>query len=116
MSSGPFELTFYETDAGTITNILVQPETLTLTFGAVANDPATGPGDPNFPSAVTSRSRKARGCNARRIRAVYTSAASAGLAGLPVTLPWLQAVSEGTAGTYNGEPVQLRTKLDEEIN
>lgn len=121
MSNGPFTLTFYETDLANIATIRVQPETLTLTIGTTANAPVSGPSTAGFPSAQTSQSRRALGVNARRVRCVYEAGASAGLPGLSITLPWLDpatfaTISEGESGTYNGEPIQLRTKSGEEIN
>ena len=121
MSNGPFTLTFYETDEANIATIRVQPETLTLTIGTTPNAAVSGPATAGFPSAQTSQSRRALGVNARRVRCVYEAGATAGLPGLSITLPWLDpatfaTISAGETGTYNGEPVQLRTKLDEVIN
>ena len=120
MSNGPFTLTFYGTDLGNTCPILVQPETLGLTIDGVANDPVAGPASAGFPSAQTSQSRRAIGINARRIRCVYAAGATAGLEGLSITLPWLNpatfaALSPGATGTYQTEPVQLRSTLGEEI-
>lgn len=120
MSSGPFEFTFYGTDNGDIATIRVQPETLALTIGTTANAAVSGPSTPGFPSAQTSQSRNAIGVNARRVRCVYTSAASAGLPGLSITLPWLDpatfaTIAEGETGTYQAEPIQLRRKTNERI-
>lgn len=121
MSSGPFVLTFYGTDDGNTATIRVQPETLDLTIGTTPNAAVSGPSTVGFPSAQTSQSRRALGVNARRVRVVYGAGASAGLPGLSATLPWLDpatyaTISEGATGTYNTEPIQLRTKLDEVIN
>lgn len=121
MSSGPFTLTFYETDLSNIATIRVQPETLGLTIGTTANDPVSGPSTAGFPSAQTSQSRRALGVNARRVRCVYQAGATTGTPGLSITLPWLNpatfaTISEGETGTYNGDPIQLRTKTGEEIN
>ena len=120
MSNGPFLLTFYETDLGNVVTIRVQPETVALQIGTTANAPVSGPATAGFPSAQTSQSRRAIGINARRIRCVYTAAASGDLPGLSIVLPWLNpatyaTISEGEAGTYNGEPVQFRRRLGEEI-
>ena len=121
MSSGPFLLTFYETDLGNVCTIKVQPETIALQIGATANDPVTGPATAGFPSAQTGQSRRAIGINARRIRCVYEAGASGDLPGLSIVLPWLNpatyaTIAEGTSGTYNGEPVQFRRRLGEAIN
>ena len=120
MSSGPFTLTFYGTDEGNTATIRVQPETLALTIGTTPNAAVSGPSTAGFPSAQTSQSRRALGVNARRVRCVYEAGASVGLPGLSITLPWLDpatyaTISEGESGTYNTEPIQLRTKLDEVI-
>ena len=120
MSNGPFTLTFYGTDAAPVATIRVQPETLALTIGTTPNAAVTGPSTPGLPSAQSSQSRNAIGINARRVRCVYEAGASAGLPGLSITLPWLDpatfaTISEGSSGTYNGEPVQLRRKLNERI-
>lgn len=121
MSNGPFLLTFYETALGNVCTIRVQPETVALQIGTTANAPVSGPSTAGFPSAQTSQSRRAIGINARRVRCVYEAGASGDLPGLSITLPWLNpatfdTISEGESGTYNGEPVQLRSKLGEEIN
>ena len=120
MSNGPFQIAFYETDAGNTVPIRVQPETLGLTIDGVANDPVAGPVSAGFPSAQTSQSRRALGINARRVRCVYDTGASAGLPGLSITLPWLNpatfaALGVGATGTYEAEPIQLRSTLGEEI-
>ena len=120
MSNGPFTLTFYGTDEGNTATIRVQPETLALTIGTTPNAAVSGPATAGFPSAQTSQSRRALGVNARRVRCGYEAGADPGLPGLAITLPWLDpatygTISEGETGTYNGQPVQLRSKLDEVI-
>ena len=121
MSNGPFTFTNYETNQGNIVGIRVQPETLTLTLNAVANEAPTGTPADGFPSAQTSQSRRAIGINARRVTCVYTAAATGDLPGLRITLPWLQlatfnALPRNATGTYGTEPVRLANTLGEEIN
>jgi len=49
MSAGAFVLTNYETDAGTIVPIKLQPETLQATFGGGANTAPSGTPAAGYP-------------------------------------------------------------------
>lgn len=53
MSSGPFTLTFYETNEGDIARVRVQPETL-----STDNPPATGPADFGVRATVSGSRRQ----------------------------------------------------------
>lgn len=119
MSAGPFERSFYELENGEIAKIRVQPETIALTIGGVANAAATGPA--SVPgSAVVSRGRRAKGINARLVRISFPTPPSGYKANSPIALPWL---AEGTfadlevddTGTYLGQACVLVGKTGESI-
>lgn len=91
MSQGAFTSSRYSSDTlGTLHPIRVQPETLTITLGGVANAPAAGTAVK--PSAQVSQSKRAIGINARTI--TFKFAAGSEPDGYkpdsPITVPWLQ--------------------------
>lgn len=107
MSSGAFSFSKYQDtkDSANIRRIRIQPETLTLTVDAVANDAPAG--DVNsYPRANVSQSRRAIGVNARTVSFKFTGTPPTGYkAGSILTLPWLTAstfgdVEGGMVGTY----------------
>lgn len=109
MSSGIFINSFYSSNkTGDIHPIRVQPETLTLSVGGVANAAAPGPADSPI-SAQVSQSKRSKGLNARTVTFKFTPAAPTGyLVNSPMTLPWLAGVGDfdtfksGDAITYLG--------------
>lgn len=107
MSAGDFTDAFYQTDAGKITTIRIQPETLTLTLNAVANASAAGPPEAGLPSAKVSGGRREFGINARLIRVRFTGTLPPGYSGGKsiLTLPVMSQTvfagySKGQTGTY----------------
>lgn len=120
MSSGPFQRSRYETDAGDVARIRVQPETLALSINAQTNAPPAGAID--IPgSANVNAGRRSNGINARLVRVTWTGAAPAGYkADGVISLPWLvadtfAALIPGQTGTYLGQPVELVGKTGESI-
>lgn len=121
MSSGAFTSTFYETNAGNICAIRVQPETLTLTLGGTANAAPSGPADQEA-SAISQGSRRGIGVNARRVRLRWTGTVPDGYDGDGiVTVPILQptlynSLTRGTTGTYLGGAVEVAGRTPEYVN
>jgi len=107
MSQGAFIISSYSSTAlGTVHPIRVQPETLGLQIGAVAN--AAAAGTRVLPSAQVSQGKRKKGLNARTV--TFKFAPGAAPAGYkpesPISLPWLQGnaafngVFAGQTGTY----------------
>lgn len=120
MSSGIFEKTFYETNAGEVVGIRVQPETLLLTLDGNTNDAPAGPITQQG-SAKVSAGRRSIGINARLVRVKFVGAPPTGYkADSPIALPWLQedtweTLSEFSTGTYLATPVEVVGKTAEKI-
>ena len=106
MSNGPFEDSKYAADDGTVYGIIVQPETLSLTMGGVANTPQTGDRTGSV-LARSSGSRRGYGMFARVGRFRIVTPGSSGLAvGRVITLPLLNGdiydeFEKPNTGTYN---------------
>jgi len=107
MSEGRFEIVNYGSNKlSTVHPIRIQPETLTLTIGAVSNSAPVG--SAVLPSAQVSQGKRKKGLNARSV--TFKFAPGAAPAGYkpesPISLPWLQnnaAFNEtfaGQEGTY----------------
>ena len=89
MSTGNFLVANYESDTGTVHNILIQPETATLQVGAISNTIPAGPVDDSAP-AIVSGGRNRKGLNARLIRFVVTVKNESPFdVGRILVLPWL---------------------------
>jgi len=73
MSAGAFVLTSYETDAGTLVPIKLQPETLQATFGGGLNAAPTGAPAAGYPSATVSGSKRSIGIHPRTVTVRITS-------------------------------------------
>jgi hypothetical protein len=73
MSAGAFTLTRYQTDAGDIVPIKLQPETLQATFGGVINNAPTGAPSAGFPSADVSGGRRSIGIHPRIVTVRITA-------------------------------------------
>lgn len=127
MSSGSFVRgAIYQDDFGNLYPIRVQPETLTLTIGGVANTAAAGPLPPNLPTVSVSRGRQANGVNARLVRIEFTTItppgyANSGTIALPVlTQTAFAAYSKDQVGMYslNGVDYDVRSagRTTEKIN
>lgn len=110
MSSGPFEIKSYAASYSATANhpILVQPETLELSFGVNSNGDAIGAIN-NPISAVISRGKRAKGLRPRTVTFRWDEgeAPEGYEERATVTLPWLQrtgfdSIVRGTVGTYLG--------------
>ena len=105
MSSGTFLRSRYAADSGSIHPIRVQPETLELTLGGVANNPPAGAISTGVPSAKVSGSSRSLGLSARIVRIQLTEALDEYKEDAIITLPWLNgatfgAISPNQIGTY----------------
>jgi len=108
MSAGPFVIRGYETDKGTdLMPIRVQPETLLLTIGGVANAAPVGTISDAYGSARVGGGKFQNGLKARYVRIKLTEALAGYKADAPITLPVLDKTvwagySKGDVGTYLG--------------
>lgn len=118
MSSGPFNLAKYQSDAGRTYNIRIQPET--QAFSAQAGVIAAAVSEE--PSAIAKGSRRGFGVNARSVRVRFTAAPPTGYdIGGTLTVPILtQAawalITKGAAVTYLGTAAIVTGKTPEYIN
>lgn len=90
MSAGPFQISTYSSTAtGSVHPIRVQPETLGISLGGVANAAAVGTAV--LPSAQVSQSKRALGINARAITFKFPAGgAPTDYKELsPITVPWM---------------------------
>lgn len=112
MSSGSFVIVNYGSNKlATVHPIRIQPETLTLSIGAVSNSAPAG--TPVLPSAQVSQGKRKKGLNARTV--TFKFGPGDELAGYkpesPITLPWLvdnvafNGAFAGQAGTYQGADI-----------
>lgn len=112
MSAGAFQNTLYETDAGNICGVTVQPETLALVMGASPNDPPSGSANQEA-SAIVSGGRRSIGVHVRKVGLKWTGSPPTGyLSNAIVYVPILtkllfDALTKGTTGTYLGQPVEV---------
>lgn len=118
MSSGPFLAGKYETDAGNICRIRIQPETQAFSLqgttpAAVVNQEA---------SAIASGTRRQTGVIARSVRVRFTGAAPAGydpngILRIPIITPAAYAaIAKDATGTYLGSPIIVLGKTPEFVN
>jgi len=122
MSSGQFSTAGkYTSDSGTIHNIRVQPETLTMTIGGTANAAPAGAVNSPF-SAKVSKNRRGYGLKPRTVTIRWDGAAPDGYDpnGL-ITLPVLQAAlfntaQKGTAVAYLGATAKVVYKTPESLS
>lgn len=121
MSAGAFQVSKYETDAGAIHPIRVQPETLAAAIGETANTAPDGETDGEG-SASVGRGRRANGINARLVRLKFGNTPPAGyLANGTTTIPALtpefyDAATRGATGTYLGAAVTVSGRSPETVN
>lgn len=120
MSAGDFQYSRYESNAGDIYRIRVQPETLALDIAGAVNDPPAGA--INTPSTVrVNQSSRAFGVKARSVSLRWTGAPPAGYSGDPISrVPVLQAATFdganlGDAVTYLGAAAELIGKSAESV-
>lgn len=103
---GEFDRSKYEATNGDIYAVRVQPETLTLTLGGVANTAPTAAVDQTIRAKV-SGSRRSYGIHTRLVTIQLTAAKDGYKDDAVITLPWLKAatfedlVADAT-GTYDG--------------
>lgn len=121
MSSGAFELSFYEDENGNVHSIRVQPETILLSINGTANTAATGPADPGFASAQVSKGRNSIGYNARLVSIKFPTNPPTGYKpDQIIRLPWLRqttfgAIQAGQTVTYLGSTGVVAGKTPEKI-
>ena len=123
MSAGPFTNSSYETVAGPVHPIVIQPETQALILGGATNDPPAGP-ITNEITAYTRKPKNRYGLGARNVRLSWTDPAAPPTGYqpyqtflVPILTPGLfDAVTVGTTGTYLGVGVTVVSKLPEDIN
>lgn len=120
MSAGGFARSRYAADSDDIHPIRVQPETLSLTVGGVAN--AAPAGAVTSPiSAKVSKGNRGVGLKPRTVTIVFTGTAPTGYkADSPITLPLLteaayDAASKGATGSYLGGAIEVISKSPERV-
>lgn len=107
MSAGAFTESVYQSNAGTFHAVQIQPETLGLTIGGVANSPTVDPVDSPFP-AIVSGGRRRRGIlHTRTVTIRFTATPPTGYkVGGTLTLPildpalWNSIDNTNKTGTY----------------
>jgi hypothetical protein len=122
MSAGQFSTgNFYQSDAGDIYTVRVQPETLALTIGASSNNSATGPATVEGSARVQMGNREF-GVKCRRVTLRWTGAVPTGyyenqILSVPcLTSAFYNAVTKGATGTYLGQPVEVVSKIAQVAN
>lgn len=107
MSAGELLKTTYEDGKGVFHPVKIQPETLTLTLNAVANDAPVGPATPGTPGLKLSKGKREAGVVARRVRFKITDPAPPAnyqvnsILSLPVMTPAAyDAFDKNQVGTY----------------
>ena len=119
MSAGKFEVYNYETDAGDVGQIRLQPETIGLTLAGTVNAPAAGA--VNLPLRVRARKgTREYGIGSRSVSLRFTATIPTGYSGDDVQVPVLTpaafaSYNLGSAGTYLGEAVVVIGRKSEAI-
>lgn len=119
MSAGAFLVTKYQSNAGNIYGITVQPETVAANIGAVNAAPA-GAVDQEV-SARVGGGNNAIGIKARSVTVKFTATPPSGyLAGQTLRIPILtqtvyNGIGKGTTGTYLGVAVVVVGKQPERV-
>lgn len=119
MSEGAFTPSKYEMDGGTVINVKVQPETLTVTDGTTVNDAPTGAVTLGI-SAYTRKPKNQYGVGCRLIRCIWTNDPPAGYKDASFTIPVLTpaafaAYSQGDTITYLGTSATISRKITETL-
>lgn len=124
MSAGGFFSAKYQADAGNgggIHPIRIQPETLTLTFGANSNASPEGDVNNNIVPSTTG-SKRTNGLTTRRVSFKFVNAPTGYQQGSTISLPWLDdtgfdTIRKGDQGTYSplgsAEPIVVVGKTRE---
>jgi hypothetical protein len=121
MSAGKFNKVRYQTDAGVLVRIRVQPETLEAVFGGAINSSPAGTPDSTYPSALVSGSKRSIGIHPRFVTIFFTGDAPAGYKPEQTyRIPCLntlafESASEGGQANYLGKPGQVVSKTKENI-
>lgn len=121
MSAGAFQVSKYETDAGAIHPIRVQPETLAAAIGATTNAAPTEAVDGEG-SASVSGGRRSNGINARLVRLKFgatppTGYLPNGVTTIPALTPeFYDAATRGAEATYLGSPATVSGRSPETVN
>lgn len=120
MSAGDFVYSRYESNAGDIYRIRVQPETIALDIDGTVNTPPAGA--INTPGTVrVNQSSRAFGVKARSISIAWSGAPPAGYSGDPISrIPVLQATlfdgtNLGDGVTYLGAAGEVVGKSSESV-
>lgn len=121
MSAGGFVRSRYESDAGSVHPIRVQPETLTMTLGGATNSVPAGALTSGISARVTGGKRQL-GLTARKVTIQFVAGdvPEGYLAGSSYTLPWLNpatfgGLGAGATGIYLGSAIELVGKSAESI-
>lgn len=119
MSSGDFLTSKYETNAGAIHPIRVQPETLAAVIAGVANAAPTSAITSGI-SARTSNGNRQFGLKPRMVVLEFVGSVPAGYSGDNVSIPALtpaffNAAVKGATGTYLGSAVRVASNGPERI-
>lgn len=117
MSAGNFVRSRYESDAGNIHPIRVQPETIAANIGG-ANAAPAGTVDVAISARVSGGNRQL-GLTARKVRLAFTGGsptdyADDSIVTIPVLTPAIfNAIAVGQTGTYLGQAVEVVGKTSE---
>lgn len=119
MSAGSFEYSKYESNAGNVYRIRVQPETLALDIGGNTNTPPAGDIDSEGTVKV-SGGKRSFGVIPRSVSLAFTGALPDGYSGDNVRVPILtqatyDAISSSATGTYLGVGVEVVGKSPEQV-
>lgn len=120
MSAGAFTRSRYLSDAGDVHPIRVQPETITLAYGATTNG-ATATSLNNPISARVSNGNRQFGLKPRTITVVFETQAPTGYkVGTYIRVPILQptlwnTIVQGDTVTYLGETATVAGKSPERV-
>lgn len=118
MSAGAFTTALYQTDAGAVAPIRVQPETLAFSIGSETNDAAVGPATTAL-FVKASKSNRAYGVGARKVVVRFTATLPTGYKSdqtyaIPCMQPTIFAAATPTAtGTYLGQAIEVVSRRAE---
>lgn len=120
MSAGAFERSKYELDGGAVIVLIrVQPETIALTDGTVANDPPAGAVSLNLFARARKGARE-YGIGARTITISWNGSPPSGYADENLIIPVLTqtaftAYAVGDSVTYLGTPATVVSRKGEQL-
>lgn len=115
MSAGAFTKSIYQTDAGLLVPIRIQPETLAAAFGtAGTNAPAQGPTQVAGTYNLNLNNRRRKPFSARYVAVRFTGTLPDGYGAnqtlkIPIlTLALFNNLIDGTTGTYLGQAIRVQ--------